>query len=204
MINRFNDYEEIKVYEGGAALEVGGYELKIIGAKVEQYPTCEILKIAYDIINHETYADYFKKKFESAKAQNPEAKWSGVFDVFLPKNDGSEKDQYTKQNFKRFITSVEQSNQGYVWNWDENSLKGKMFGGIFGREEFETKDGQRKFAVKCRFPRSIETIRSGNYKVPDDKMMSTPASSASSMVNRAAASQLDTYTEILDDGNMPF
>ena len=195
MITKFKDYDEIQVFEGGAQLPVGGYELTIVGAKVEQFTNCEILKIAFDIVNHEQFSGFYANRFKSAKAQNPDAKWGGVFDVFIPKDDGSELDGYTKQAFKRFITSVEKSNEGYVWNWDEKSLKGKAFGGIFGREEFITKEGDRKFAVKCRFPRSIDSIRSGDYKVPEDKLLKG--------LNTATAT-LDDYEEILNPDNMPF
>ena len=195
MITKFKDYDEIQVFEGGAQLPVGGYELTIVGAKVEQFTNCEILKIAFDIVNHEQFSGFYANRFKSAKAQNPDAKWGGVFDVFIPKDDGSELDGYTKQAFKRFITSVEKSNEGYVWNWDEKSLKGKAFGGIFGREEFITKEGDRKFAVKCRFPRSIDSIRSGDYKVPEDKLLKG--------LNTATAT-LDDYEEILDPDDMPF
>ena len=195
MITKFKDYDEIQVFEGGAQLPVGGYELTIVGAKVEQFTNCEILKIAFDIVNHEQFSGFYANRFKSAKAQNPDAKWGGVFDVFIPKDDGSELDGYTKQAFKRFITSVETSNEGYVWNWDEKSLKGKAFGGIFGREEFITKEGDRKFAVKCRFPRSIDSIRSGDYKIPEDKLLKG--------LNTATAT-LDDYEEILDPDDMPF
>lgn len=195
MITKFKDYDEIQVFEGGAQLPVGGYELTIVGAKVEQFTNCEILKIAFDIVNHEQFSGFYANRFKSAKAQNPDAKWGGVFDVFIPKDDGSELDGYTKQAFKRFITSVEKSNEGYVWNWDEKSLKGKAFGGIFGREEFITKEGDRKFAVKCRFPRSIDSIRSGDYKIPEDKLLKG--------LNTARAT-LDDYEEILDPDDMPF
>lgn len=195
MITKFKDYDEIQVFEGGAQLPVGGYELTIVGAKVEQFTNCEILKIAFDIVNHEQFSGFYANRFKSAKAQNPDAKWGGVFDVFIPKDDGSELDGYTKQAFKRFITSVEKSNEGYVWNWDEKSLKGKVFGGIFGREEFITKEGDRKFAVKCRFPRSIDSIRSGDYKIPEDKLLKG--------LNTATAT-IDDYEEILDPDDMPF
>ena len=195
MITKFKDYDEIQVFEGGAQLPVGGYELTIVGAKVEQFTNCEILKIAFDIVNHEQFSGFYANRFKSAKAQNPDAKWGGVFDVFIPKDDGSELDGYTKQAFKRFITSVEKSNEGYVWNWDEKSLKGKAFGGIFGREEFITKEGDRKFAVKCRFPRSIDSIRNGDYKVPEDKLLKG--------LNTATAT-LGDYEEILNPDDMPF
>lgn len=210
MIKKFNDYDNIQVFEGGPQLEPGGYELKIIGAKVEQFDNCEIMKVAFDIVNNEQYAGFYKQRFESAKAQNPDAKWSGVFDVFIPKDDGSELDGYTKQAFKRFITSVEHSNDGYTWNWNESSLKGKTFGGVFGREEFKTKEGNFKFAVKCRFPRSVDSIRSGDFTIPEDKLHKEhkQAQQLTGMpqqfIPQTDNSALAEYEEILGDGDLPF
>lgn len=198
MIKAFSDYNSIEVTEGGSAIEPGGYELNIIGAKVESFTNCEILKIAFDIINHPKYAGFYKKRFEAAKKDNPNAKWGGVFDVFIPKDDGTEKDGYTKQAFKRFITSVEKSCPGYVWAWDETTLKGKQFGGLFGREEFLTKEGEKKFATKCRFPRSIETIRNGDFTIPEDKLLKPQKNS-----NNTEFGDLSEF-ETLGDEECPF
>ena len=224
MIKKFSDYDSIQIYEGGASIEPGGYELQIIGAKVEKFDSCEILKVAFDIINNEQYAGFYSTRFKAAKATNKDAKWSGIFDVFIPKDDGSEKDGYTKTAFKRFITSVERSNEGYVWDWNELSLKGKMFGGVFGREEFKTKDGDYKFATKCRFSRSIESIRSGNFTIPDDKLLDDKKKNndpyTASLASMGSAYQtpdqlaagsdpmsygdLSEFEEILSDGDVPF
>lgn len=224
MIKKFNDYDSIQVYEGGPVIEPGGYELQIIGAKVEQFNTCEILKVAFDIINNDKYAGFYSTRFKAAKATNPEAKWGGVFDVFIPKDDGTENDGFTKQAFKRFITSVEKSNDGYVWNWDENSLKNKTFGGVFGREQFKTKEGELKFATKCRFARSIESIRSGDFKIPDDKLLKTKTTEpyTASLADMGNAymqppvqqspaqppvmdyGNLSDFENLLSDGDVPF
>ena len=204
MIKKFEGYDDIQVYEGSASVEPGGYELKIIGAKVEQFTSCEILKVGFDIVNDEKFAGFYNNKFKAAKAQDPNAKWSGVFDVFIPKDDGSEKDGYTKTAFKRFITSVEKSNEGYSWNWDEKSLKGKTFGGVFSREQFRTKDGKLSFAVKCRFPRSIESIRSSNFTIPEDKLLKdADASSVVAPAGMGAAYNND-FVELLGADEDPF
>ena len=130
-----------------------------------------------------------------------------MFDVFIPKDDGSENDAKTKQAFKRFTTSVERSNEGYTWNWDELSLKGKMFGGVFGREEFLTKDGKLKFTTKCRFPRSIESIRKGDFTIPDDKLHKDH----DDIVDKESDNQLtgmpDSFLaefQEIGDGDLPF
>lgn len=221
MIKKFKDYDSIQVFEG-ASIEPGGYELQIINTKVEKFDNCEILKVAFDIINNEKYTGFYSTQFKAAKATNKDAKWKGIFDVFIPKDDGSEKDGYTKTSFKRFITSVERSNEGYVWDWNELSLKGKMFGGVFGREEFETKEGDYKFATKCRFPRSIESIRTGNFTIPDDKLLDkkNEAPYTASLASMGSAFQtpdqlaagsdpmsygdLSGFEEILSDSDVPF
>lgn len=203
MIQKFSDYDDIQVYEGGLALEVGGYELTIKGARVEDFNGFSILKIAFDIINHDKYSNFFDSKFKQSLLQNPDAKWpnTGIFDVFIPKDDGTEKDGYTKQAFKRFMTSVEKSNSGYIWNWNEKSLIGKTFGGIFGRKEFKDDNGEYRFAVKCRFANSIERIRSGNFTIPNDKLLPEHKNSKG---NAEALGDLSDYEEILDDGDVPF
>lgn len=203
MIQKFSDYDNIQIYEGGPALVVGGYELTIKGARVEDFNGFSILKIAFDIINHEKYEKFFENKFKQTVLKNPNAKWpnTGIFDVFIPKDDGSEKDGLTKQLFKRFITSVEKSNSGYVWNWDEKSLIGKTFGGVFGREEFKDNNGEYRFVIKCRFANSVERIRSGNFTVPKDKLLKEHKNSKG---NAEALGNLADYEEILDDGDVPF
>lgn len=171
MIKKFNDYDSIQVNDGNfKSIVPGGYVCKVVSARVEDFSSCSILKVAFDIVEGE-FAQYYTQRFNYAKSQNPNAKWGGVFDVFIPKDDGSEKDGYTKQAFKRFTTSIERSNQGYVWNWNENTLKGKLFGGVFGREQFKAQDGSLKFTTKCRFVNSVDTIRKGEFKIPQDKLI---------------------------------
>lgn len=212
MIKKFSDYDSIQIYEGGLSVEPGGYELVILGAKVEDFNSCSVLKIMFDIVNHDTYNKMFSERYKAAKAQNPDAKWpaGGTFDVFIPRDDGTEMDGYTKQAFKRFTTSVEKSNSGYIWNWNENSLKGKKFGGVFGREEFKAKNGEYKFAVKCRFPRSIESIQNGDFKIPEDKLCKDkirtdePYTAPIGDMGAAYAGDLSDFETLLGDGDVPF
>ena len=73
--------------------------------------------------------------------------------------------------FKGFMTSIEASNPGFKWNWDEKKLAGKLFGGIFGEEEYEKQDGSIGTIVKCRFVRSVDAIREGKFKIPEIKRL---------------------------------
>ena len=65
MIQKFSGYDDLQVYEGGLSLEVGGYELTIKGARAEDYNDFSILKIAFDIINHDKYANFFETSLNS-------------------------------------------------------------------------------------------------------------------------------------------
>ena len=206
MIQKFSGYDDLQVYEGGLSLEVGGYELTIKGARAEDYNDFSILKIAFDIINHDKYANFFENKFKQLRIKNPEAKWpnAGVFDVFIPKDDGSENDNITKQYFKRFTTSVEKSNPGYIWNWDEKSLIGKIFGGVFGREEFKADNGEYHFVTKCRFANSIDRIKSGDFTIPNDKLTKEHRNNTQNNSVPSALGNLSDYEEILGDEAVPF
>lgn len=228
MIKKFNDYDNIQVNNSNfKSIVPGGYICKVVSARVEDFSSCSILKVAFDIVEGE-FAQYYTQRFNYAKSQNPNAKWGGVFDVFIPKDDGSEKDGYTKQAFKRFTTSIERSNQGYVWNWDENTLKGKLFGGVFGREQFKASDGSLKFTTKCRFANSVDTIRKGEFKIPQDKLVKDNVydkvfdtmppydysynnyqnpprpDSIPQQYQPNSVGNLDDFEEILSDGECPF
>lgn len=73
-----------------------------------------------------------------------------------------------ESRLKGFITSIEESNQNFTWNWDEQSLKGCYFGGIFREEEFET-NGEIKTSVKLWQVRSVKNIQEGNFEIPAKK-----------------------------------
>ena len=68
--------------------------------------------------------------------------------------------------FKGLIENIENSNTGYRWDWNEAGLKGKRFGGVFGREEFRGDNGTA-WVTKLKSIRSIEGLK--NAVVPADK-----------------------------------
>ncbi len=131
-----------------------------VQAEEKDYGT--LLKIAFDIAEGE-HEGYYKRRFESKKQSNPDAKWPGMYYQAAKQDD--------LRYFKGFITSIEASNPGFKWNWDEKKLVGKLFGGIFGEEEYEKTDGSIGTIVKCRFVRSVDAIREGKFKVPEKKRL---------------------------------
>ena len=95
--------------------------------------------------------------------------------------------------FKGFISVIESSNSGFKWDWDEKKLVGKLFGGVFGEEEYEGTDGEIRTSVKCKQIRSADKIRSDDFTIPDIKKLSGSTSRAPS-----------TNEESEDPNELPF
>ena len=192
MIQKPKNYDEVVVYDALEKLPIGGYVLKILGVKIENYNWGEVLVLRIDV-NEGEQAGFYQKNYE---AQQENKKWKGTFRINLPKNDGSEKDSWAIKRLKSAMTAIENSNEGYVWNWDETSLKGKIVGGLFGNKEYEY-EGKRGFFTDCRTLCSADRIRSGNYTIPADKMLKDTANGGF-----IAAEMPDSFQVI--DEDVPF
>ena len=81
-------------------------------------------KIAFPVLNNLSKGSLRKTMpFESNTSEDK--KWKGKATIYCPKDDGSEKDEWTRKNFARWTNAFEDSNPGYKWDWDEKKLKGK-------------------------------------------------------------------------------
>jgi hypothetical protein len=119
------------------------------------------MRIAFDIADGE-HEGFYDRQFKRKKQNNADAKWPGMYYQTIKEDD--------LKYFKGFITVIENSNPGYKWDWDEQKLKGKIFGGVFGEEEYTGNDGQVKTSVKCRFVASVDRIKEG-VKIPEIKRL---------------------------------
>lgn len=81
--------------------------------------------------------------------------------------------------FKGDIKSIEESNQGFVFNFDEKTLRGKLVGGMLSEEEYEKKDGTIGTSLKIAFLCSVATAESGKLKIPKKKEIGTSRKSHS-------------------------
>lgn len=131
----------------------GGHVCRIMGAKVEETQGGrEVLVIRFDIVEGEC-KDFFTEQYDRKVITNKDAKWQGVYRQLT---DGT-----SLPFFKGMISAIENSNGAYKWTWDETTLKGKLFGGVFGQEEFIGQDQGVHLATKCRFIRSVDQVRKG-------------------------------------------
>ena len=73
--------------------------------------------------------------------------------------------------FKAFITAVEESNSGYRFDDNEETLKGKLVGLVIGQEEYRKLDGTIGKRWYINQVRSIQAIKSGKFAVPEFKKL---------------------------------
>ena len=66
--------------------------------------------------------------------------------------------------FRSSIWAIEQSNQGYVWNWDEQTLKNKMVGIVVRERDWE-KDGMTGTTTEIGALTSVQKVRDGKAPV---------------------------------------
>lgn len=163
-MKRFNDYETTRSFSNTPKLPVGAYPIKIQKVRYEegQNGGSDRIVVKFDIAEGE-FKDFYKQNYEAQTGEDK--KWKGTFQIYCPLDDGSEKDGWTKSRFKTIMEDIEASNNGYTWNWDENSLEGKVVGGLFG--EINTKiDGRDITYVAMRQTVSIDNLKNGNFKIP--------------------------------------
>lgn len=161
-----NGYDEAQVYGDFTPLELGGHICKIMSVEeMTSRSGKEMLKISLDIAEG-PQKDYYSEQYRNSTFENK--KWGCIVYQLTCNDEGN-----TSKGLKTFLTSVEESNTGYKVIWGDKfcqSLKGKLVGGVFGREQYKNRNGEFKWSTKCSQFRSIETIKKG-VEVPKDKFL---------------------------------
>lgn len=191
MIPKYDDFKATKMGTGREILPAGGYVGEIKKAEVLKYSWGSKLVIAYDITEGE-YAWFFMKDWQNNP--NDDKKWRGNLSMTLPMEDGSEQDVWKKRAIGNLAASLEESNPGYHWDWDENKLKGKKLGFLVREREWEM-NGKTGWTTEASSCTDVETIRSGKFRVPKAKTL--PKSSA------PASAPISDYSAV-DDSDLPF
>lgn len=166
-----NNFDAVEAISDKKRLGPGGYICKV--TKVEDVADREYLKMEYDIVDGE-YKGYWSDNEENY----------GWRDSFIR--------SYKEKAlgfFKQFLSCVEQSNNGYRWDWNEKSLVGKLVGIVLAEEEYERRDGSVGTRLRVSKTTPVDVIREGRFEVPEKKILT----------NRSAVVQ----TQVADD-DLPF
>ena len=156
------DKVEAKGMDDFRGLPIGAYECVIMDARVNHNEQSgkDTFKVSVDIASGE-FKDYFRNMYENDT--RIDRKWNNNAVKYL---------SYTGDNvafFKGFIKTIENSNIGYVWDWDETKLKGKKVCGVFQYEEYEKQDGTKGIKVRLTKFRSLGKLK--NIEVSDSVKM---------------------------------
>ena len=200
MIRKPNNWNEVTEMTERPKLPLGAYVCKIVKAAVETNSYGDQLIVGFDIAEGD-YANFYRKDFDSNTAQNK--KWRGQLRLWLPKDDGSDKDEITKRVLKGFVSSVEKSNLGYQFDWNEASLAGKMVGILFRNEEYDF-EGKHGWAVRPFRALSCASVREGSFTLPNDKPLN-PLSNTSTATMPDPVPQYNPNNFVqVDDDELPF
>lgn len=203
MIRKPNNWNEVREFGERPKLPLDAYVCQVKRAVVQSTDYGEQLCILFDIYEGRFKA-FYQKDYDVNN--NTEKKWKGVLRYFLPKDDGSEKDEWTKSSFKGMVTSFEKSNPGFVWNWNEADLAGKLVGILFRNEEWEY-DGKTGWTVRPFRAISADSVRSGDFTLPKDKPLKNRLSDYG-FTNSGANTYQDSYSGFTQiqgaDDDLPF
>lgn len=156
-----SNWENIKESNGFEKLPVGGYIIKILN--VQDVAEKEYLKVSFDIADGE-YKGFFKKQYDEDN-RGEDKKWP---------NAGSFVRSYkstAESMFKGFVNAVENSNKNFKFDFDEKKLVGKQVGIIVGMEQYLNQKGQVRERTYVSAVRSVDTIKKGDFKVPELKLL---------------------------------
>ena len=148
------DFDKIepKGMEDFTPFPAGVYECVIVNAceNYNEESGKTTLKVMVDVATGD-YAGYFKEMYD--KNTNKDKRWNNNSTKYLSL------EEQNLSYLKGFITSVENSNPGYTWDWDETKLRGKKICCVYQWEEYETRDGKTGVSAKLSKFRSLDKIK---------------------------------------------
>lgn len=192
-----NNWDQVKAASDRQQLPKGGYVCRIMNSEIKTYNgtkgTFERLEISIDVAEGE-FKDFYAADY---RGQNQEdKKWRGVLRLYVPKDDGSDMDEWTKSKLKAATNAVEDSNQGYHWDWNEAGLKGKLVGCLIRNEEWEY-NGRTGWNTKPFKFVPVSDIKNGKFEIPKDKPLNKKTSDSDDSETVSTNAGIDSYLEDL-------
>lgn len=188
-MKKFNGYETAQAFTEVEKLPTGGYIIGILSAEEIKYSWGNVLEIKFDIAEGE-YKNFFTNQYKNSQLEDK--KYKGTYRMNVPKEDGSDMDEWTIRKFKSDITAIEESNPGFHWAWDEKQLEKKKTGAIFFEKEYDF-EGRQGFFTTLHSFRSIQSIKDGKFKIPKPKLLKAKAEPIN-----------DDFTPVEDLDDLPF
>lgn len=165
MLRKPEGYDRAEAVKVGEfqAIPPGWYTAAIMGIVEGSTPSgSPYIEFCIDITDGE-FVRYYEKDYRSQRPLSGEKKWRGVVRYFTTEK--------ALPMLKGGITSIEESNPGYVFDWNEVSAKGKMVGVGIRREQYEAADGTLKFATRPFAFCDIKKVIAKEMSEPKDRLI---------------------------------
>ena len=167
MIAKPKMYDEITINESYEKISLGGH--KGIIKNIIEYTSAisgnTSLKVEVDTSADEKQQNYIQKQVD--ENTNKDKKWSNSGTKYV----SLKQDENCIKMLKSFITSVENSNPNFTYDWNKevDQLKGKKVGLVFGLEEYQNDKGETKTSIKLTQFRSIDKV--DNVRIPNVRLL---------------------------------
>ncbi len=186
-MKKFEKFTSAQVRTGSSfeLLPKDAYVIKILQAKEEPNNNGggTHIKIAFDIAEGK-YADFYKKQFDGNANEDKRWPYDGVHNMSCPDDNSP---QWMIDNFGTFIAALEDSNDGYHWDWNESKWKGLVVGALFRNEQSE-KDGNVYDHIRPYWFRPAQQIRDGKFgRLPKDKLVTARPTSTDAFMDVPAS-----------------
>lgn len=199
-MKRLNGYEKAQAYTDSERLPAGGYILRILDVKYQSNDWGDVVILYFDIDEGEQKG-FYERNYKNQTGEDK--KWKGTYRLRVPKDDGSEEDEPRQRRFKTTVMHFEASNQGYHWNWDERTLKGKIIGALFNNKEYDF-EGRHGFFTNCHSLVAAEKIRSGKFEIPADTLLNKNSGQPSESNVSSVGDGFMNIPDGVDDEALPF
>ena len=167
MIAKPKMYDEITINESYEKISLGGHRgiIKNITEYTSAISGNTSLKVEVDTSADDKQPNYFQKQFD--ENTNMDKKWSNSGTKYV----SLKQDENCIKMLKSFITSVENSNPNFTYDWNKevDQLKGKKVGLVFGLEEYQNDKGETKTSIKLTQFRSIDKV--DNVRIPNVRLL---------------------------------
>ena len=167
MIAKPKMYDEITINESYEKISLGGHRgiIKNITEYTSAISGNTSLKVEVDTSSDDKQPNYFQKQFD--ENTNMDKKWSNSGTKYV----SLKQDENCIKMLKSFITSVENSNPNFTYDWNKevDQLKGKKVGLVFGLEEYQNDKGETKTSIKLTQFRSIDKV--DNVRIPNVRLL---------------------------------
>ena len=144
----------------------GAYVAEIQAARAIEKNGKEVLEIMVDITEGEFKGRYHQDYEQQREYRGDKAQYRGKYTLY-PYDENAE--PWQRKNWDSDIWCIQQSNEGYAWDWDESKLKGKKIGISVRKELYTSQDGEDKEVYKICQLETVSDVKEGKCKPIKDR-----------------------------------